>query len=89
MVTADNITDEQIRELRKEQIALWRQWADLGISNSSRPLPFPVEDLDYSFAAVCGRESIVGLFSGERISANAGREHCAAILNARQNGGRP
>ena len=69
MLTAETITDAMIRELRDEQKARYR-------ANDYEH----AEDLDYSFAAICGRESIVGLFTGERITREQGIERCVVIL---------
>jgi hypothetical protein len=73
VITADTITDEQIRELRAMQIEAYR------IGDASQ-----AGDLDYSFAALRSEGARLGLFTGRRISREEGRARCAEILNARR-----
>ena len=82
MVTAETITDEQIRELRRNQLEAAR--AALACNNYDELGLFT--DLDYSFIAL--REDMadgrLGLFTGRRIRRHAARARCAEILNARK-----
>lgn len=79
MITADSITDEQIRELRNEQLRAMRRCIERDAATANG------EDLDYSFAALSDH-AIPGVFTGKRITPQEGRARCAEILNARKEG---
>lgn len=86
MITADTITDEQIRELRKEQLRTWRAWMSRPVCENDQPQPFDPSDLDASFISLRddkpgGRP---GLFCGRYVTRAEARARCAEILNARK-----
>ena len=85
-ITVETITDEQIRELRKEQLAAWYNWVHRPVFDNNRPPPFEPTDLDHSFVAL--REHVdggrPGVFSGRNISRTEARARCAEILEARK-----
>lgn len=85
LLTADTITDEQIRELRKEQISKWREWSNRDARDCSSP-PFEPSDLDHSFVALKEHKDggRPGLFGANYITRAEARARCAEILNARK-----
>ena len=85
MITADTITDEQIRELR-EQAARWLdQNPASAIGDRIRLDDWSAQHSTFTSAQIALGEKRPRRGSTKR----AARARCAEILNARQNGGRP
>ena len=81
-LTADTITDEQIRELRREQLETARA-ALVENDYDDRDM---FADLDFSYVALRADhpDGRLGLFTGLRITRQIARARCAEILNARR-----
>lgn len=77
MLTADTITDEQIRELRKD---VMREWAKRGKTTS---WPEGKKILNDCVVALTDRRSMAMQIDDVRCGVHGARARCAEILNAR------